>query len=191
MISELLAAQARDKSPKTLGESLLLGGQKGFGLLLFMLALPSALPIPAPGYGTFFGVLILFVALQMLWGRREPWLPQKCKNYKWSFRLDRSHRWVRFLLWAERLVQPRWEWVLSFRGRLAAVSIVLSALVMCVPLPGTNTLPALSVLIVSMGLIQRDGLVVLLGVVLNLLVLFGLMTLFQAGFEWFWGSVMT
>lgn len=65
----------------TLQELLKLSGDRTFGFLLVMLSFPSALPVPAPGYSTPFGLLILLLAVQMLWGRHEPWLP---------FRGDRS-----------------------------------------------------------------------------------------------------
>ena len=52
-------------------------GEKGFGLLLIVLSLPSALPVPAPGYSTPFGLVMALIALQMIRGRRAVWLPQK------------------------------------------------------------------------------------------------------------------
>ena len=42
-----------------------------FGFVLCLVALPSALPIPAPGYSLPFGVMIMFVATQLLWGASE------------------------------------------------------------------------------------------------------------------------
>ena len=49
---------------------------KGFGLLLIILSLPSALPIPAPGYSTPFGIAIALIGIQMLGGGRTIWLPK-------------------------------------------------------------------------------------------------------------------
>src|SRR5210317_2450492 len=51
-------------------------GDRGFGLLFIILSLPSALPIPAPGYSTPFGIMITILAIQMMAGRQSPWLPQ-------------------------------------------------------------------------------------------------------------------
>ena len=55
---------------------------KGYGLLLIILSLPSALPIPAPGYSTPFGIAIALIGIQMLGGRRTIWLPKKIKVFK-------------------------------------------------------------------------------------------------------------
>ena len=59
----------------TLGEVFQRIGDRGFGLLLIVLSLPSALPIPAAGYSTPFGIIIAVLALQMLAGRTSPWIP--------------------------------------------------------------------------------------------------------------------
>ncbi|MEC8209414.1 MAG: exopolysaccharide biosynthesis protein, partial [Verrucomicrobiota bacterium] len=50
-------------------------GEKGFGLLLIVLSLPSALPVPAPGYSTPFGLVTALIAFQMIIGRTTIWLP--------------------------------------------------------------------------------------------------------------------
>ena len=56
-------------------------GEKGFGMLLVVLSLPSALPVPAPGYSTPFGLVMALIALQMVCGRRTVWLPYKIGYY--------------------------------------------------------------------------------------------------------------
>jgi len=57
-------------------------GDRGFGVLLIILSLPSALPVPAPGYSTPFGILIAVLALQMIAGRTTPWLPERAARTK-------------------------------------------------------------------------------------------------------------
>ncbi len=43
----------------TLADILLLAKERIFGFLLVILSLPSALPVPAPGYSTPFGILFI------------------------------------------------------------------------------------------------------------------------------------
>ena len=50
----------------TLVDILLLAQERIFGFLLVILSLPSALPVPAPGYSTPFGVLIFLLASWVL-----------------------------------------------------------------------------------------------------------------------------
>ncbi len=42
----------------TLGDITTAVGERGFGILFVLLSLPSALPVPAPGFSTPFGVVI-------------------------------------------------------------------------------------------------------------------------------------
>lgn len=58
-----------------LADILLLAGERIFGFLFVILSLPSALPVPAPGYSVPFGILIFLLAMQLLVGSKSPWLP--------------------------------------------------------------------------------------------------------------------
>lgn len=64
-----------------MADILLLAKERIFGFLLVILSLPSALPVPAPGYSTPFGVLIFLLAIQLIAGAKTPWLPPKMFNY--------------------------------------------------------------------------------------------------------------
>jgi len=54
------------------GELLDILSLRGFGFLLVLLSLPSALPIPAPGYSSPFAFLIILLALQIIAGEALP-----------------------------------------------------------------------------------------------------------------------
>jgi hypothetical protein len=47
--------------------------------------------------------------------------------------------------------------------QLVGLALVLFSASILVPLPGTNTVPGIAVVIVAMGLLQRDGVLVILG----------------------------
>jgi hypothetical protein len=71
-----------ERPPKvTLTEVLQLAGERIFGFLFVILALPSALPVPAPGYSTPFGIALFLLALQFIAGAKLPWLPQKISSH--------------------------------------------------------------------------------------------------------------
>lgn len=137
-------------------------GTQGFGLLLIIISLPSALPAPGPGYSTPLGCLITFLGLQMLIGRRIPWLPERCR--KWSISgktaqavLRRGSRFFRFI---ERFVRPRLSWIVAPAAhRLFALGTTAMGLLMILPIPLTNTLPAVVVFLVGVSLSERDGLI--------------------------------
>jgi hypothetical protein len=64
-----------DEHSDTLGELRTALWDRGFGLSMLLLSLPSALPVPAPGYSTPFGIALVGLAAQMMMGRPTPWLP--------------------------------------------------------------------------------------------------------------------
>ena len=143
---------------------------KGFGLLLMVLALPAALPIPAPGYATPFGLLMVFLGSQMLVGKSQPWLPQflrrKTLKYKTcAFAVRNSGKVLRLVEW---LVRPRLSGLARNRIFLALVSlvIILMASFMILPVPLTNTAPSFVIFLLAAGMLEEDGLVLLGGLIL-------------------------
>ena len=151
----------------TLGEILTLAGERIFGFLFVILALPSALPIPAPGYSIPFGVAMFFLAIQLILGRQRPWLPNKM--LKGSMKLEMAQSFVKkgipWLRRIEALTKPRYSYICtSLPGRiLIGSAIVLMSISMMIPAPLTNTIPAAGIFITAFGLIEDDGLICIFG----------------------------
>ena len=160
------------KRGPSIGELCEAVGEKGFGLLLVILSLPSALPLPAPGYSTPLGIALALIALQMLAGRQSLWLPGKLHGLRIQPKL--AGKMVsaasRFLRAIERWIKPRQLWIRSRGGQaaLAAVVLLMSAL-MILPIPLTNTLPAMVIFLIGVGLSEEDGLLAILAFVVGLL----------------------
>jgi hypothetical protein len=136
-------------------------GEKGFGLLLIVLSLPSALPVPAPGYSTPFGIVIALIALQMLLGRQTVWLPSRLESIRIKPSLAQKMIGAasKFLRTIEHLIRPRQRWIRSRVGQSAlAIVIVIMAVLMMLPIPLTNTAPAMVIFLVGIGLSEEDGL---------------------------------
>ncbi|MGJ8638040.1 MAG: exopolysaccharide biosynthesis protein [Opitutaceae bacterium] len=137
-------------------------GDKGFGVLLMLLSLPSALPIPAPGYSIPFGIAMAIIAVQIMLGRESVWLPEKLLNVKIHPKLASKMvgTGASFLRRIETLIKPRLRWMHSKAGHsLLAVIILLMALFMMIPIPGTNTLPAMAIFIIGVSMAEEDGFV--------------------------------
>ena len=137
-------------------------GDKGFGLLLVLLSLPSALPVPAPGYSTPFGLLLGILSLQMMLGQQSPWLPARARRM--VIKRTVAEKVLRagsvFFGKIEHLIRPRLSWIggrlgLPFMGILV---LIMSAL-MILPIPLTNTAPAMVIFLIGAGLTEDDGLV--------------------------------
>lgn len=157
-------------SQVTLVELLKLAGERVFGFLLVILSLPSALPVPAPGYSIPFGILMFLLAIQLIMGRKIPWLPQRMK--KASVKLKTAQSFLKAgLPWLRRIegiTRPRFPYICnSFPGRLViGGAIALMSIFMMIPIPGTNTLPAIGIFITAFGLQEDDGLISLSGLVI-------------------------
>jgi hypothetical protein len=143
-------------------------GTRGFGVLLFLLSLPSALPVPAPGYSTPFGILIAWLAIQMMIGRTTPVLPQWALRRSFSYESAQKlfGAGIKFLGKTEHLVRPRFSWIGSKGGKaLISILVILMAALMILPIPLTNTFPAMVIFMIGIGLTERDGLMIMLSVV--------------------------
>lgn len=157
----------------TLAEILLLAKERVFGFLLVILSLPSALPVPAPGYSTPFGVLIFLLAIQMVFGAKIPWLPPKMLNHPIKLAtvqkfLKAGNPWLQKI---EAIAKPRLTYICTtLPGKITiGVAIALMAISMMIPIPGTNTLPAIGVFVTSFGLVEDDGAISLGGLVICLI----------------------
>ncbi|BAZ43341.1 exopolysaccharide synthesis ExoD [Chondrocystis sp. NIES-4102] len=151
----------------TLAEILTLAGERIFGFLLAILSLPSALPLPAPGYSTPFGIAIFVLAVQLAVGRDRPWLPDKILNG--SMKLATVQKFVKMgIPWVQRIeniTKPRMAYICTTQvGKtLLGCAISLMAISMMIPIPGTNTLPAMGIFITAFGLLEDDGLICIAG----------------------------
>lgn len=153
----------------TLLEVLTLAGERIFGFLFVILALPSALPIPAPGYSTPFGIAIFFLAIQLATGRDRPWLPAKIMNGSMSLKTVQGivKKGIPWLQKIEALTKPRFSKLCtSMAGQIIiGVAIALMSISMMIPIPGTNTLPAMGIFVTGFGLVEDDGVISLLGLI--------------------------
>jgi hypothetical protein len=154
----------------TLAEIMLLAEERVFGFLLVILSLPSALPVPAPGFSVPFGVLIFLLAIQLMIGARIPWLPPKMLNH--PIKLTTVQRFVKagnpWLQRIEAIARPRLSYICTTTTGKLTIGIMISLMAICmmIPIPGTNSLPALGVFVTSFGLMEDDGAITLAGLVI-------------------------
>lgn len=160
-------------SQVTLQEILQLAGERIFGFLFVILSLPSALPVPAPGYSTPFGLVLFVLALQLIAGAKLPWLPQKISHRPIELKqvqgvIKAGIPWLRRI---ELLSRPRLSYICtSLPGRVGiGIMIALMGISMMIPIPGTNTLPAMGIFVTGFGLMEDDGAISLGGLVLCLM----------------------
>lgn len=151
----------------TLNEILEIAGERTFGFLFVLLALPSALPIPAPGYSVPFGIVMFLLAVQLIVGSEQPWLPEKFRKRGFERKsvqgiIRKGLPWLKRI---ETVSRPRLTPVCTSRtGRVViGLAIALMSISMMIPIPLTNTLPAMGIFVTGFGLLDDDGAISLAG----------------------------
>lgn len=146
-------------------QSLLQG--RGFALLIMLLSAPFLIP-SVPGLSTPFGAAIMMMGGRLACGRK-PWLPQFVLRRELSFEMLQKILGVliKVVRRMERLAKPRMHFLQRWPGmmNLIGVGIASGGIFLFLPImvPVMNTLPTLSILFLTAGMIERDGVFVILG----------------------------
>lgn len=179
------ASQAMRADQVTVGEVLDLIGEQGLLLFCGFLAVPFLLPVAIPGTSTVFGLLMVLIGIAVATDSL-PLMPHRLLAHPLGAQHVRAAlmRGAEVFRRFERLIRPRW--LLLTRGKAAnfinGLVISFAALVLMVPLPlvpFTNTIPALAVLLLCVGMVERDGIVIALGYAATIAA-----TLYCGGIAW-------
>ena len=134
-------------------------GRRAYGMLLFVATLPAFIPIPIGG--AIRGPLVVLIGVQLLWGRRRPWLPRfLASRGPHRHALARFYRLVSpWLARLERLVRPRLPVLLHYRAArvFTGLLLVLLGLLLALPIPLTNYLFGAILLLFALAMLERDG----------------------------------
>jgi hypothetical protein len=169
------AIDALPSGSVTLAQVRDLVGSEGLMLLAAFLTIVFLVPVSVPGMSTVFGAGILLIGVSRLF-RLPLWLPRRIESRLVATERLRSALrlglvWFRRL---ERISRPqRVAWAAS-DGAVRVINdcaLILGAVLLMMPfglIPFSNTFPAIALLFLSIGSLQRDGLFILLGHVSNL-----------------------
>lgn len=155
-------AESEEHAELTLGGLMEQLQGRVYTLLLIILALPMCQPIPLPGLSTPFGVAIALLGLRFAFSRR-PWMPQRLLATKLTgnFFPAVMRGGARVLGVFEKLLHPRLVVVFepAYVRFVAGAVICFCGLLLLLPLPvpGTNMLPALTVILTAAAFSERDG----------------------------------
>ncbi|MGH6924025.1 MAG: exopolysaccharide biosynthesis protein [Propylenella sp.] len=165
-LSTVLQRLAQDRAERIEVARLLdVFGERAFGALLFVLAVPNLVLLP-PGASALFGVPLMLVAAQLAWGRKSVWLPQAIRRRSFDRMLfQRAVSVARpYLRRAERLLAPRFVFMFGgFGTRLIGLGCFVLAVLIALPIPLANFLSGLAIAAFALALIQHDGVAAVLG----------------------------
>jgi hypothetical protein len=173
MVSEDLERWLNGDGEKTVGGLISLFGEKSFALLFVLLLGVPALPLPTGGATHLFEIIAALLALQLIANRDEIWLPERWRKLELAG--ERQQKFLnglmRLIRRLERFSRPRLRFL--FQRRLSNVAfglLVLGGTVaafVAPPFTGLDTLPALGVVLLSLGVLLEDSLVAIVGVVVG------------------------
>ena len=141
---------------------------RGFDVLVIVLVLPFCQPIPLPGLSTPFGVALLFFGLRIAL-RQRPWLPA------WLLRREISYATLTKIVGgaaavakrSEKVIHPQLRFMTHWWSFNAVNGLVIASsaflLMLPLPIPFSNTIPAWSILLLALGMMEEDGVVITLG----------------------------
>ena len=133
---------------------------RSFGPFVIAFSIPNLLPFP-PGTSTVLGLPLLFIGWQMARGHEEVWMPAFLRRRSVSRRryrslLDRGLPWLRR---TEAMMRPRrWPFAPGHGGKTLGLALLVLAMLVVVPVPFANWLPAAACFCLGVALTARDGL---------------------------------
>lgn len=172
MLSQLLNSLIDDirGDTITLKDLLQRTGREGMLLVCALSTLPFLIPVSIPGVSTVFGAAIVLISVA-LFLNRLPWLPERIQNKPMDAKrlVPALRKGAAVVGKLDRWVKPRWHaWTSPAWVRVHSAAVVFGGLLLMAPLgliPFSNTAPAVAILFLAIGMLQRDGIFVLLGYV--------------------------
>ena len=171
--SDELERWLESEGDKTLGSIIELFEEKSFALLFILLLGVSALPLPTGGATHVFEVVAMLLAVQLIAGRAEIWLPERWRRLRLAGPTQQRfiNRLMKSIRWLERFSRPRARYLFDHRlsnsvfGVLALAGSLAAFL--APPFSGLDTLPSLGVVLLSIGVLLEDLAIVVIAVVVG------------------------
>jgi hypothetical protein len=188
-----LDAHAASAGSVSFDELLASMGRASIAFAILILSLPALTPIPGP-FGFVFGSCLALVSLQILAGYRRIWLPAFLGRRRISaatIALIVRHTAPLVSRVETMLRRNRMRHLAGPRVQaLMGVPVFLLAIAVALPIPFGNFLPVGALVMIALGLMERDGLVTMLGLALGVVALFasaGLVFAAMQGVSWMIG----
>ena len=173
-LSDELEAWLRGDGDRSLGGLIEVFEEKSFALLFVLLLGVPALPLPTGGATHVFEIIAVLVAVQLVAGRDTIWIPQRWRGLQLAG--DKQQKFLSALLrvirFLERFSRPRMAFL--FEHRLTNIVFGLAVIAFTAgaffapPFSGLDTLPALGVVLISLGVLLEDIVIVAVGVAAGL-----------------------
>jgi hypothetical protein len=145
---------------------------RAYPLVVAVFDIPNCIPTGIPWLSTITGIPIAILLVQMLMGYEAPSLPdfiggRSMPRGRLQDFLVRARHWIVRL---ENAVHPRRAaWTTGAAGFWLSLALLFNALILALPIPFDNFLPAWAIMFFALALLERDGLMALAGWVTTVL----------------------
>jgi hypothetical protein len=172
-VSEQLERWLASEGDKTLGTLIELFEEKAFAIVFVLLMGVPALPLPTGGATHVFEIVTVLLALQLIAGRDEIWLPKRWRGLQLAGpgRQKFLRGLMKMIRRLERFSRPRFRFL--FNHRLSNIVFGLLVILGSVgaffapPFTGLDTLPALGVVLLSLAVLLEDFAIVIAALVIG------------------------
>ncbi len=150
-------------------------GEKSFAFAFLLLLMTAALPLPTGGITHFFEIVAALLALEVIFGRHRIWLPKRWENHKINSPKPGKGmgRIVGFVRFFERFSRPRGQYIAKHHLFVRFLGLIVLIFVgfafFAPPFSGLDTLPALGVVVISLGIILDDLVVTIIGITIGVI----------------------
>lgn len=139
---------------------------RAFAGLMLIFVLPNLIPLPIPGISTILGTPLIILSFQFMSGRKSPWFPKWIREKKISG--EKLAKAINFILpyikKLETIFSPKFTILVEPPlERILACCCLIASIIMALPIPFANWLPALSIFILSIAILERDGFLAIFG----------------------------
>lgn len=156
---------------------------RSFGVLLLIFAIPNACLLASiPGVSIFFGIILIFVSIQMMLRREKAWFPKFIINQKLSKKHFESvlNIFNPYLVKIEKVLKPRFSLLTAmFLERFLGFVCLIHGILITLPIPMANFLCGVALVFFALGMIAKDGVFILIGYIFSL----GIFIFFAASFH--------
>lgn len=141
----------------------------GFGLVMMIFAFGIVIPLPPP-FPSIISIPLAIFSLQMALGYSSPKLPKRfsdlsVKRSVLAMLVQKSSPYIRRV---ERILRPRLSFMTyGIMERVIGVFTLIFSVSIFLPIPLSNFIPGLGILIISFGLLGKDGLIVIIGLIVG------------------------
>lgn len=140
-------------------------GDRSFAALLVIFAALNMIPLPPPA-SAFLGPPLMIIAAQMVYGSKRAWLPGFLINRSLTAEQFRAFmdRVVPQLIRIEQYIRPRyWPFWRKRGDRVIGCVALLMGVMITLPIPLGNWLPACCTALLGLALTERDGVLLVIG----------------------------